>query len=229
MVAVPPLRMRPLKPYCDPCLRILMLWSSCPKLWIENVIVPWGTFSRLSVTLHSRSETPTALPLAAPLQAGETSTNRHSAAASVTRPLIAPRIGADARAHHPPIGRFTRMLLRCREEEPVHDPAPACHLGGRPLGDRACDRLRGRHRPGIRYRRDRPWAPSAGAGRRRRRRQARPRARRDGVGAGRAVGGAAAPDRPSRAKSSKSTPAPASRSTPIRSTSCRRGSPSGMA
>src|SRR6478752_9257573 len=89
MVAVPPLRMRPLKPYCDPCLRILMLWSSCPKLWIENVIVPCCTFSRLSVTLHSRSDTPTALPPAAPLQAGDTSTNRHSAAATVTRPLMA--------------------------------------------------------------------------------------------------------------------------------------------
>src|SRR4051812_42630149 len=157
-VAVPPLRMRPLKPNCDPCLRILMLWSSCPKLWIENVIVPCCTFSRLSVTLHSRSDTPTAPPPAAPLQAGETSTNRHSAAASVTRPLIAPRIDAGAGGHHPPIGRFTRMLPRCREE-PVNDSAPARHLGGRPLGDRACDRLRGRHRPGVRYRRHRSRAP----------------------------------------------------------------------
>src|SRR6478672_12491263 len=131
MVAVPPLRMRPLKPYCDPCLRILMLWSSCPKLWIEKVIAPCCTFSRLSVTLHSRSDTPTALPPAAPLQAGETSTNRHSAAASVTRPLIAPRIGAAASGHHPPIDRSAPMLPRCREE-PVHDPAPACHRSGRP-------------------------------------------------------------------------------------------------
>src|SRR3954447_11131257 len=182
-VAVPPLRMRPLKPNCDPCLRILMLWSSCPKLWIENVIVPCGTFSRLSVTLHSRSETPTAPPLEAPLQAGETSTNRHSAAASVTRPLIVPRIGTAGSRHHPPIDRFTRMLPRCWEE-PVHDPAPARRLGGRPRCDRAGDRLRGRHRPGFGYRRDRSRAPLAGGGPRRRRGAAGSWARRDGVGAG---------------------------------------------
>ena len=57
------------------------------------------------------------------------------------------------------------------------------------------DRLRGRHRPGIRYRRHRPRAPPTGAGRGRPRRGAGPRARRDGVGAGRPVGGAAAADR----------------------------------
>src|SRR6185437_4696699 len=124
MVAVPPLRIRPLEPYCVPCLRILMLWSSCPKLWIENVIVPCCTFSRLSVTLHSRSDTPTAPPPAPPLQAGETSTNR-TAQRPVSRdpssPLVSTRApavtiprSADSPVCSPGVGKNRSMTLLLR-------------------------------------------------------------------------------------------------------------------
>src|SRR3954453_10602831 len=198
MVAVPPLRMRPLKPYCDPGFLTLMLWSSCPKLWIEKVTVPCCTFSRLSVTLHSRSDTPTALPPAAPLQAGETSTNRQSAAASVVRPLMA-LVSARPPAATIPRSTYSALCSSGVGKTRFRDPAPAWHLGGRPLGDRAGVRLRGRHRPRIRHRRDRPGAPPAGARPCRPFGATRPRTRRDGVGIGRPVGGAAAPNRLSRA------------------------------